>query len=450
MSRRLTFTLLSLGLCLASGAGTACNGDSTAPAAAQTGDGGTPLEDGGTRSDAPIRNVNATDPCQVAGYYFDEKSDCDVVRCPKLTCKCPSTAMQQAGDPPPPDEEVTLSACVPNKGCLNLADCTRICDPALKLTRSACDERLQGAGSEACSTSADCGGTECRDESAGKICVNDLHCAEDGHCGGGFVCRFDPSTLDSKTGFPTALGTCSDGGKDSVCYADRDCKYGLCNGSRCNGGLEGEPCGMDSQCSSGFCRKSSPTDTSGSCVSGKQGSSCADEGDCESALHCYQGACQSGAVGQLCETDDQCDSNICVSQRCRGGEPGSTCQEDADCTSGICAGYTCTSGGLLAPCYEPTDCKSGLRCARSKCTDGSKGSPCSAATDCSVLACVRGACSDGANGAPCDTPSDCTSGRCADPPGVEVGTCTSGAKGAPCLFSTDCVSNSCSIQGACN
>lgn len=451
MGQRLISTLLGLTLGIGSGAIAACSGDGGAGAPVNApDDGGITATDGGPHTDGPMRTVTPTDPCQVAGYYFDDKSDCDVVRCPTLTCKCPSTTPAKAGEAPPPPEEVTLNACVSGKGCLTLADCTRVCDPTLKLTQSACEERIQGAGSEACTANADCGGGECREESIGKLCVNDLHCAEDGHCGAGFVCRFDPATLDPKTDFPTALGTCSDGGKGSVCYADRDCKYGLCNGSRCNGGLEGEPCGMDSQCASGFCRKSSPTDASGSCVSGKQGGSCADDGDCASALHCWNGTCQTGEVGQFCDTDDQCDSKICVSQRCRGGEPGSTCQDDADCLAGVCAGFQCTSGGLFAPCYEATDCKTGLRCARGMCTDGSKGSPCSAATDCTTIACVRGTCTDGANGAPCDAPSDCTSKRCADPAGVEVGQCTSGAKGSVCLYAQDCISGSCSISGSCN
>src|ERR1041384_8823089 len=100
MSQRLFPALLGAAMCLGLGAVAPCNGDGGAGgSAAPPGDGGIPITDGGTHTDGPVRTVTPTDPCQVAGYYFDDKSDCNVVRGPNLTCKCASTAAVKSGAP---------------------------------------------------------------------------------------------------------------------------------------------------------------------------------------------------------------------------------------------------------------------------------------------------------------------------------------------------------------
>jgi hypothetical protein len=406
---------------------------------------GKPGRDGGSAGDedAGFADAKPSDPCLTAGYHFDGKSDCDVVRCPELSCECPANGTTTAAN------TLTLHACVRGEGCVDRVDCKRICDPNAGLDQVACQQRLASAGAS-CSTDHDCVTGHCRAESVGKICVDMLGCGSDGHCSAGFACRFNPGSVDAKTGLPSSLGNCSDGMLDSVCYAAAQCKYASCDGNRCSGGRVDDACESNANCASGFCRKLNTSTGGGSCVSGERGGSCADDGDCSSGLHCTSGACFSSTVGQECDAPADCASGICVSSLCRGGEPGSVCLEDAHCKTGVCANGQCASGGLFSPCSDATDCKAGLRCARQVCTDGSAGSPCSSDADCTVLACVRGTCSSGANGDTCDAPDDCQSQLCADPAGVEPGECTSGAKGSPCIYAQNCLSASCTPQGLCN
>jgi hypothetical protein len=418
-----------------------CGGDDAHPGSTRDGGIGS-----GTRDDAGAVSVKASDPCLSSGYYFDGKSDCDVVRCPELSCKCTSST-SDAG--PAISETVSLHACVPGRGCVARVDCASVCDPTARLPRLACEQRLASTGA-ACKSDQDCVTGHCREETSGMLCVDMLGCGSDGHCSAGFTCRFDPSSLDAKTKQPNALGSCSNGAYQSVCYTDAQCKYHKCSGNRCSGGRDNDPCESDAQCASGFCRIAAGSMSNGSCVSGAVGGSCIDDQDCSSGLHCTSGTCYSAAVGQACDGASDCASGLCVSSVCRGGEPGSVCQEDAHCKQGVCAGGLCVSGGLLSPCYEAADCKNGLRCARQVCTDGSAGSPCGVDADCTVRACVRETCSAGENGAVCEAPDDCQSNRCADPAGVEPGVCTSGDPGSPCVYAQNCASMSCSAQGKCN
>jgi hypothetical protein len=390
----------------------------------------------GADEDAGPSHAPPSDPCASAGYHFDGKSDCDVMRCPELSCPCAA----------PLFETVTLHACLPGQGCVDHIDCQRACDATTRLNRLACQERLMSAGA-LCREDADCVTGHCRQESSGKLCVDMLGCAQDGHCSAGFVCRFPPSSTDA--GAPTSLGNCADGSLDSVCYDDDQCKYHHCVSQRCSGGRENDPCESNSHCASGLCQIW-PGSSSGACVSGARGSSCSDDADCSTGLHCTSHVCYSAAVGQSCDEASDCASGLCVLSLCRGGEPGSVCQDDSHCKAGVCAGGLCASGALYSPCYEASDCTGELRCAGQICSDGAAGSPCSTAADCSVRACVRGACSDGENGDTCDAPDECQSNICADPAGADPGRCTSGEKGAPCIYASHCKSMSCGISGTCN
>ena len=412
---------------------------------------GKPAHDGssgaGDPDDAGLPAATASDPCLTAGYHFDGKSDCDVVRCPDLSCECPVPATTTTLQLPP--ETISLHACVQGRGCVVRADCSLICDSTARLNRLACQERLRSTGA-GCSSDHDCVTGHCREESVGTICVDMLGCGDDGHCSAGSRCRFEPGSIDKATGAPTSLGSCSDGASGSVCYADEQCTYHKCAGNRCAGGRDNDACDSNANCASGFCRITSTSTGSGYCVSGERGGSCADDGDCGQGLHCTSGACFSSTVGQACDEASDCASGLCVSSLCRGGEAGSVCQEDAHCLAGFCVGGLCVSGGLFSPCSDAGDCSSGLRCAYQVCSDGTAGSPCSIDTDCAVRACVRYACSAGDNGNVCDAPDDCQSNRCADPAGVEPGECTSGAKGSHCINDQNCVSSSCSLQGTCD
>ena len=358
--------------------------------------------------------ADPADPCAVAGYVFDGESACDVVRCPELACECESTASTAPGEPPPVPQVITLGACVPGAGCLSLADCKRVCDSELDLSRRACEERIAWAGAQSCSEDGECASGACRQERVGSICADMVGCGEDGHCGEGSSCLFDPGSLDDEDR-PTSLGTCANGRGGSHCYEDGDCAFGKCSSQRCTAGADGQSCVKDGNCASGFCRiinsVAAGTIASGSCVSGEQGGPCADDGDCGSGLHCTGSVCFSDAVGQSCERDDQCASSTCVAGRCRGGEPGSQCEDDADCATGICAAYRCASGMALSPCSDASDCASGLACFSSLCSDGSEHMPCSVDADCTVLACVSGICSTGEDGADCDADDDCVSRR---------------------------------------
>jgi hypothetical protein len=411
----------------------------------QTADGGA---DSGPGSFFPI--AEAEDPCAVAGYTFDGASDCSVVRCPELTCACHSSTPAAPGQAPQPASEITLSACVPAVGCLSLADCTRVCNPKLERTRQACEARIAWAGAQSCSGDDDCTAGTCRQERVGSICIDTIGCADDGHCGEGSACLFDPDLLDPETAGQTSLGTCADGAAGSRCYADRDCAFGRCAGERCTAGLDGDSCIANANCASGFCRIADPMQPSGSCVNGRQGSACVDEGDCEAELHCTGNVCFSDAVGQSCASADHCASGLCVAGRCRDGEPGSTCQIDADCRAGACIGNSCASGTLLSPCYESNDCKAGLSCVRQVCSDGSEYLPCTIDADCAVLACVHGVCSAGGDGSECEADDDCTSQRCANPAGADPGACTSGAPGSTCNSGDNCMSGSCGFDKTCD
>jgi hypothetical protein len=341
---------------------------------------------------------------------------------------------------------------VPGKGCLSLADCKRVCNRELGLNRQACEERIASAGAQSCSEDDDCASGACREERIGSICVDMVRCGEDGHCGAGSACLFDPSSLDPKAE-PTSLGACADGRGESLCYADDDCVFGRCAGQRCTAGLEGETCTSNGNCASGFCRTTGTAmagvELVGSCVSGERGGGCTDDSDCGDDLHCTGTVCFTDGVGENCERDDQCASSTCIGSRCRGGEPGSQCEDDGDCVSGVCAGFRCASGLALSPCYEANDCASGLSCLRSLCSDGSEHMPCAMDSDCTPLASVPGICSAGENRASCDADDECVSARCADPPGASRGQCTSGATGAHCVAADDCVSSTCAFNGVC-
>lgn len=429
----------------------ACGDDGSATTDAGPSTGGDASVDGGGDPFFPI--ADPTDPCAVAGYVFDGESECDVVRCPELACECGSTDGADA-EPTSSPYTITLNACVPGQGCLARADCKRICDEALDLNRQACEERIASAGAQSCTEDPDCASGPCRAEIVGGICVDMVRCGENGHCGEGSACLFDPSALDAQEQ-PTSLGTCADGRGGSRCYADDECIFGRCASQVCTAGLDGEQCSTDSNCASGVCRITGTavidleTIEIGSCTSGEQGGACSDDGDCGSGLHCTGSVCYSDEVGQSCERADQCASGTCIAGRCRGGEPGSQCEADDDCTSGVCASSMCTTGAALAPCYEPSDCVEGFVCFGALCSDGSEGMPCAADTDCKVLACVSGICSSGENGARCDANDDCTSSRCADPAGADRGACTSGAPGAVCSYAENCVSGTCAFNGVC-
>jgi hypothetical protein len=419
-------------------------------------DGSATVVDGGDTGDGDAFHppVEASDPCLAAGFFFDGVSQCNVVRCPELTCECPSFRETTGkSDPTHPGEYaeiVTLNECVSAVGCLYLVDCSRVCDPSLELTRDACEVRIASAGSQGCTTNDDCVKGECRQESVGPACVDTMECSQNGDCGTGSVCLFDPDLLDPETSLPTSLGTCSDGSGESRCFDDDDCIYGSCLGDRCTSGLAGDSCMFNSNCASGFCRITDAAEGTGSCVDGQQGDACVDDGDCGEGLHCTGNVCFSDAVGQNCEGDAQCASGICVSGRCRAGQLSSWCEDDRDCFDGFCVGYRCASGTLLAPCTDADDCKAGLTCARQTCSDGEVGSPCSTDDDCNVLACVYGACSDGSDGSRCDANDDCANDRCANPAGVDPGECTSGSPGSFCIYDANCLSDDCTAGNFCN
>lgn len=416
-----------------------CGGGGSDP-----GDGGPP---GDARTDASRPPVDPADPCRTAGYLFDGESDCAVVRCPELTCECPEEQLPDGGTVSPA-ETVTLSECVPGAGCLDRADCNRVCDPDLRLVREACESRIAGAGARSCSDDAECVSGECRQESVGPLCVDGLGCAEDGHCSSGSTCVFAPSSVDPDTGEPTSLGSCSDGSGGSPCYEDEQCAFGRCSGGRCSSGAEGEPCESDDHCA-GLCRIA-PSTSSGTCVDGEEGSRCYEGGgDCAEGLYCAAGVCAPGDVGDQCDDDGQCTSGICASGLCRAGELGSRCEDDGDCNDAHCVLGSCVSGSLLSPCEDTDDCEGSLSCVRNVCSDGSVGSRCSTDEDCTVYACVRSTCRDGTNDAECESDDDCMSGSCANPAGVEPGQCTDGEAGSACIFDDDCASNDCAA-GTCN
>jgi hypothetical protein len=210
---------------------------------------------------------------------------------------------------------------------------------------------------------------------ASPVCVPAVMggaCALDAHCPPNSICQAGGCVLRPKPGEACVVYP-DDWSGDLPPYAHQgSCLYGdtFCKRSSPTDSagtcvplpVLGELCSRDSaeygRCAEGFC-EFAPGDVTGigTCAPLKgQGESCQYDGDCQDALECSQGSCQPfPAAGEPCTRDCRegayCDATgTCQPQKAAG----TTCEEDEECLTGACDPSTQL---CAAPCndnYSPS------------------------------------------------------------------------------------------------
>lgn len=219
---------------------------------------------------------------------------------------------------------------------------------------------------------------------------------------------------------------CSDG---VACCGDQKCEFGYCkpaDGTQCRG--FGADCSASKCCQGKTCTKfafGSRCTIATTCT--KEGSPCADSGNCCGGLTCRGGVCapplrEAGCkvIGETCGTTQTCcpSTPYCESMKCciPSDWANVSCGKNADCCSGSCKGGICLVSGLGGSCTFDADC-------------GQKYDSPVTAPRCGVT----GTCCVPQNGT-CSSPSDCCSGSCTNgtcgclPKGTttnDVGSCCS-------------------------
>jgi hypothetical protein len=244
---------------------------------------------------------------------------------------------------------------------------------------------------------------------------------------GGFVC--DGKDNDCKNGIDN--GKKQDGGS---CNAATDCCSGRCANNVCTTPIGvchnvGQVCSFSADCCTGLCAPNQAgqftCQPGGTCRGG--GGSCRLAGDCCS-LNCNiaagqtSGSCVDGQGscrinGQSCDNNGDCCSAVCTNGTCADGpsnctEIGNPCSGNNGCCSGNCANFA----GIGQRCDRSNRCRS-------------EGEACSAAQDCCNGICDR-------------NPASAT-GYCRDRSGHT-------SAGEPCTSSSvsnSCASNACAPSG---
>lgn len=297
--------------------------------------------------------------------------------CAALTCEAGVCGEQQAAADAPCTEDGG-SVCDGEGACVacNTSDhcgAAEICDNHLCVPDSCAN--LQQDGDE---TDVDCGGTAC------APCVNGLTCLEYRDC----VSHF----CDTGGGTGGAGGAGGGGGGTGICAPCTDdiecspvtpaawCEQSGGDGACVDKGADGEACGGDNECVSGFCptddgvccnglcdfpcvacRQMDTGQPDGTCAPEAAGCSCAEQYDVDPPVH------------EMCtETPAQCDMRMAVQQatcgdycQSRGGECVDMYNDQPSGTCGISAGeqWGCDAIGYASViCQCSRGCGNGPLC----------------------------------------------------------------------------------------
>ncbi len=164
----------------------------------------------------------------------------------------------------------------------------------------------------------------------------------------------------------------------NACGADGDCDSGFCrDGVCCNTACTGlcQACaatftgGMDGTCGNVMAGASSR----GACQDETATKPCGHDGTCDGA-----GQCRNVGAGQACGQSTCTDSHTFqAAGKCDGA---GACMTPATMD---CGAYPCASTGCAKPCTAATDCAAGQYCSNGTCkVTKSLGTPCAAAAEC--------------------------------------------------------------------
>jgi hypothetical protein len=232
---------------------------------------------------------------------------------------------------------------------------------------------------------------------------------------------------------------------------------------------DGSPCGTESQCASGECKKAGSTSGCGTCAPliPIGGACSSNTGGCVKGAACMTKDAATGATcvatprlaeGEVCYDPSKPSS---VRSSCATGlackTAGSSATQPAKCSKRAAAGEACGQSG---------DCSSELRCVTGKCAPlVEDGGACASTSDCKTGACSKATkkCIPyefGATGAACNgdekrcargscsiTATDGNEGTCVDPI-PDGAACTEGessSKGPRCDTYADCINGTCQL-----
>ncbi|NOY90914.1 MAG: matrixin family metalloprotease [Deltaproteobacteria bacterium] len=351
------------------------------------------------------------------------------------------------------DDETGICTLYPGSGG-GPTDCTVSGCPAGKECVSGSCQTVAGDGSvcSSCGSGADCGG-------GANLCLGypdgggycGKACSTSADCSGTDQCVNVGGSSNQCVRISGGSPDCSSGATPTGCSVDSDCSASqICDSSTracvarpTTGATLGEPCTGNADCRSGLCANLS------------SGSVCSQSCDGLDARSCPSGFyCDGEAVG------------VCGTGLCLTGGPGTTalggsCSVDTDCQTSMCTGGVCAS-----PCIPggAISCPSGFLCqtlAAAGCgackVAGPVGAACSTNDDCASNTCATrddaSFCTDVcARNADCPDGFDCESvgdfSVCAPRPGTTP-TIPPGSVGADCASNGECDSGSCTTAGYC-
>ena len=389
------------------------------------------------------------------------------------------------------------------------------CDPGSNLCDASCATNAQCSAGQSCAVrscgmklngfectiDSDCASGYCSDGTCCNVACNGacLSCNQTGSVG---RCRFVPAGLPDPTcpaQSPSTCGTtglCDGSGACALYPETTPCGATSCSGStllntaracdgkgscqaaqlvdcspyRCTTGACSGACSSDADCATGHaCVLTGAPGVTGNCGKKKNGQSCGDATECESAecvdgVCCEsscQGACRScalpGSPGQCVDvpagapdprktcTDDGkvscghngvCDGTgacqiypvgtECGSASCSQGSfmSAPTCNQSGQCVappSRTCNPYVCNGTNCFASCTKDDDCVAGSFCVAGSCGKKPSGAECSAAGECQSGFCAQGICCNSA----------CTDACKACNLSATLGLCTAVPDGAP-------------------
>ena len=361
------------------------------------------------------------------------------------------------------------TTCTTNAACASGQECVA----------GRCGKSANGAS---CQSAADCSSGFCVDALCCNIACSGacVSCDQTGAVG---HCTFVPAGLPDPECPSAAPNTCNgtglcDGAGSCTLYPENT----VCGASSCAGLVENTPRTCDGQgtcrdsqlvdcapflCSTGACQTSCDPTQSDSCETGhqcvaqsrsgvttgicgqrKNGQTCTDASDCESAV-CVDGVCCESTCAGACRSCNLPGSpGRCLDVASGAPDPRKTCQDkgaSACSTNGLCdgqgacqaypSGTSCGSQSCVGGAYNPpSTCNASGQCVASRsrtcnpfaCNGDICFTSCSTSAECATGEfCISGSCGLKPRGAECATGKDCTSGLCAQ--GVCCDTACTGA-----------------------